>query len=42
MLKLDKMLLEISRYNSLEDGDVRKLPALAEMDELIKNAKLYK
>ena len=42
LLKLDKMLLEISRYNSLEDGDVRKLPALAEMDELIKNAKLYK
>jgi len=42
LLKLDKMLLEISRYNSLEDGDVQKLPAIIEMDELIKNANLYK
>ena len=42
LLKLDKMLLEISRYNSLEDGDVQKLPAIMEMDELIKNANLYK
>ena len=42
LLKLDKMLLEISRYNSIEDGDVQRLPAMMEMDELIKNAKLYK
>jgi hypothetical protein len=42
LLKLDKMLLEISRYNSLEDGNVQKLPAIIEMDELIKNANLYK
>jgi len=42
LLKLDKMLLEISRYNSLEDGEVQKLPAIVEMDELIKNANLYK
>jgi hypothetical protein len=42
LLKLDKMLLEISRYNSLEDGDVKKLPAIVEMDDLIKNANLYK
>ena len=42
LLKLDKMLLEISRYNSLEDGDVQRLPAMMEMDELIQNAKLYK
>ena len=42
ILKLDKMLLEISRYNSLEGGDVNKLPAIIEMDELIKNANLYK
>ena len=42
LLKLDKMLLEISRYNCLEDGDVLKLPAIKEMDELIKNARLYK
>jgi len=42
LLKQDKMLLEISRYNSLEDGDVQRLPAMMEMDELIQNAKLYK
>ena len=42
LLKLDRMLLEISRYNSLENGDVQKLPAMVEMDELIKNANLYK
>lgn len=42
LLKLDRLLLEISRYNSLEDGDVHKLPAMMEMDELIKNANQYK
>ena len=42
LLKMDRMLLEISRYNSLEDGDVQRLPAVIEMDELIKNANLYK
>jgi len=42
LLKLDQMLLEISRYNSLEDGDVQRLPAMIEMDELIHNVKLYK
>ena len=42
LLKLDKMLFEVSKYNSLEDGEVKELPAIIEMDELIKNAKLYK
>jgi hypothetical protein len=42
LLKIDKMLLEISRYKSLEDGDVGNMPAIKEMDELIKNANLYK
>ena len=42
LLKLDKVLLEISKYNSLEDGDIKSLPAIVEIDELIKNAKLYK
>ncbi|MCL1791490.1 MAG: hypothetical protein FWG40_09130 [Peptococcaceae bacterium] len=42
LLKMDKMLLEISRYNSLEGGDVENMPAIKEMDELIHNAKLYK
>jgi len=39
---LDKMLLELSRYNSVEDGDINKLPVMQEMDELIEKAKLYK
>ena len=42
LLKLDKMLLEISRYNSIDGEDVSNLPAMIEMDELIKNANLYR
>ena len=42
LLKLDKMILEISKYNSIDGGDIKKMPAIIEIDELIKNAKLYK
>ena len=42
LLKLDKILLEISKYNSFEDVDIHTLPAIVEMDELIKIAKLYR
>ncbi|MBR3003427.1 MAG: hypothetical protein IKF38_07785 [Clostridia bacterium] len=42
LLKLDKMILEISQYNTIEGGDIKKMPAIIEMDELIKNAKRYK
>ena len=42
LLKLDKILLELSRYDSLEESDVQKLPAMMEMDELIRNANRYK
>ncbi len=42
LLKLDKMLFEVSRYNSLENKEIKELPALAEMDELINNANLYR
>ena len=42
LLKLDKMLLEISRYNSIDGGDIKTLPAMIELDELIRNANLYK
>jgi len=42
LLKLDKMLLEISDYNSVDSDDIQQLPAVAELDELIKHAKLYK
>ena len=42
LLKMDKMLFEVSQYNSLESNEIKELPALTEMDELIKNANLYK
>ena len=42
ILKLDKLLLEISKFNSLEDGELENMSAMKEIDELIKNAKLYK
>ena len=42
LLKLDKMLFEVSKYNSLENGEIKALPALEEMDELIQNANLYR
>lgn len=42
LLKLDKILLELSKYNSLEGEQIQELPAITEIDELIKNAKLYK
>ena len=38
----ENILIQFNRYNSLESGEVKELPALAEMDELIKNANLYK
>ena len=42
LLKMDKMLLEISKINNLKNADVNELTVLNEMDELIKNARLYK
>ena len=42
LLKLDKMILEISQYNTIDGGDIKNMPAMVEMEELIKNAKLYK
>ena len=42
LLKLDKIILELSRNNALEGEQIRELPAITEMDELIKNVKLYK
>lgn len=42
LLKLDKMILEISQYNTIDGGDIKKMPAIIEMDELIQNAKRYK
>ncbi len=42
LLKLDKLLLEISRFNSLEDGEIENMSAMKEIDELINKTKLYK
>lgn len=42
LLKLDKMILEISQYNTIDSKNIRKMPVIAEIDELIKNANLYK
>lgn len=42
LLKLDKIILELSRNNALEGEQIRELPAITEIDELIKNVKLYK
>ena len=42
LLKLDKILLELSRFDSLEHTDVYSLPAMIEMDELIQNANRYR
>ncbi|MDP4088744.1 MAG: hypothetical protein Q8930_05670 [Bacillota bacterium] len=42
LIKLDKLLLEVSRFNSLEDGEIEKMPAILSLDELIDRTKLYK
>lgn len=39
LLKLDKLLLEISKFNSLEEGEVEEMTAVKEIDELIANTK---
>ena len=42
LLKLDKLLLEISKFNSLEDGEIENMSAMKEIDELISKTKYYK
>ena len=42
ILKLDKLLLEISKFNSIEIGEIENMSAMKEIDELISNAKWYK
>lgn len=42
LLKLDRFLLEISKFNSLEDGEIENMGAMKEIDELISNTKFYK
>ena len=42
LLKLDKLLLEISDLNSLESGQLEQMAGMIEIDNLIKQAKYYK
>jgi hypothetical protein len=42
LLKLDKLLLEISRLDSFEIGDIENMPCMQEIDSLIKQTKYYK
>lgn len=34
--------MEISRLDSIDPGDIEKMPCMQEIDELIKQTKLYK
>ncbi|MCF7756458.1 hypothetical protein KQ941_18610 [Paenibacillus xylanexedens] len=42
LLKLDQLLLEISRLDSFEAGDIEQMPCMQEIDQLIKHTKLYR
>ena len=42
LLKLDKLLLELSNFNSLEIGELENMEAIKEIDDLISKIKLYK
>ncbi|MFC5406029.1 hypothetical protein [Cohnella soli] len=42
LLKLDRLLLEISRLDSFEPGDIESMPCMLEIDALIKQTKYYK
>lgn len=41
LLKLDKILLELSKFNSLEHGKIEDMNAMKEIDDLIDKIKLY-
>ncbi|HQE96831.1 MAG TPA: hypothetical protein PKY20_01440 [Methanothrix sp.] len=42
LLKLDKLLLEISGLNCIESGEMEQMAGMIEIDNLIKQAKYYK
>lgn len=42
ILKLDALLLEISKFDSLETGEIDNMKEIKEMDELIKKSKYYR
>lgn len=41
LLKLDRTLLELSKFNSMENGKIENMDAMKEIDELIDEIKLY-
>ncbi len=41
ILKLDKLLLELSKFDILEDGKIENMSAMKEIDDLINKIKLY-
>jgi hypothetical protein len=41
ILKLDKLLLELSKFEVLEDGKIENMSAMKEIDDLINKIKLY-
>lgn len=42
LLKLDKLLLEISSLDSIDFGEIENMPCMQEIDSLIKQTKYYK
>lgn len=42
LLKMDKLLLELSKFHSLEDGELEEMDVMKEIDELIGKIKFYK
>ena len=41
LLKLDQLVLEFSKFNSLEEKEIERMPAMQRIDELIGKAKFY-
>lgn len=41
ILKLDEILLELSKFSSLEEGKIEEMSAMKEIDDLINKIKLY-
>jgi len=42
LLKLDRLLLEISKFTSIEEGQLENMSEMKEIDDLITKTKLYK
>lgn len=42
IIKLDQLLLEISKFDGLEEGEINNMNEIKEIDELIKKSKVYR